>query len=97
MATTVKDLLESFPEFEDVACKHEKLVKAKLADADLLVDPKVYGEKAGLACKYIAAHLIAISPCGKSAGLSNEHGSSAYKSMVKELKTIGGAVGCRVI
>lgn len=97
MALTLKDFLKSFPEFDEVSHDERDLVLAKLAEAESLIDRSVYASNADTAVKYMAAHLIAISPCGQSAGLSGEHGTSAYRPLLKHLKRTAAAVGVRVI
>lgn len=98
MSVTRETFLESFPEFEDIACKHRDLFDAKLAEAALLVDGEVWGDQEELGCKYLAAHLLAISPCGRSAGLTDpkKPNETSYGNMFDMWKRAVSS-GCRVI
>jgi len=92
MAVTLETFLRDFPEFEDIACKEEAFVLAKIALAEDMTDADYYGTSADAAWGYLAAHLIASSPCGISASLATDTQSSSYSAMLDSLKARGFAV-----
>lgn len=99
MAVTRDVFLLSFPEFYDVSCKHRDLVDAKIAEAHTLIDATAYGTNYETAVKYMAAHLIAISPCGRAARLSSDReiGKSRYSALLADLKHATSGMALRVI
>ncbi|KKN75983.1 hypothetical protein LCGC14_0375400 [marine sediment metagenome] len=76
MAVTVETFIESFPEFRSASVD---VIKAKLAEAVLQVDAKVWEGKTDLGVKYTAAHLLALSPFGRQAKLVSKDGSTTYE------------------
>ncbi len=93
MAVTVEIFLESFPEFKTAKIE---TIKAKIADAVLQVDAKVWEAKTDLGVKYTAAHLLALSPFGRQAKLVSKDGSTTYGKHLDDL-IMQVASGFRVI
>jgi len=75
MAVTLASFRAAFPEFEvaDAA-----LVQAKLDEAVLALDERVFGVRFDEAVQYFAAHRLAISPFGQNARLVAKDGSTTY-------------------
>lgn len=92
MAVTVQELVDSFPELEPL-CGKKGFIEAKLMLATEMIDPAAYGPKADLATKMMAMRLIALDPCGRAAGLSDDKGNTIYDSITKQSTF---AIGCRV-
>ena len=86
MAVDFTSFVADFPEFEPAG---RQLVESKLADARLRVDAAVWEAKTDLGVKYLAAHLLALSPFGQQARLVAKDGSTTYgkhhKQMVHEV------------
>lgn len=60
---TSSEFLARYPEFKTVGTA---LLNAALADALAQIDASIYGSKKDLAQGLLAAHLLAISPFGRS-------------------------------
>ena len=100
MAVTLSDFRARFPEF---ALAPDALVNACLADAAGQIDVAVWGGKANMGVKYLAAHLIATNPSGEFArlskaqlGLLQSPWDTQYKEAYDALKR-SVAAGFRVI
>lgn len=92
MALSLSSFRTRFPEFNPGA---DALVESCLAEALLSTPADVWGDKADAAQGLLAAHLLALSPFGRTAKLSSVKGESTYgtqrKAMARAL-----ALGCRV-
>lgn len=72
----------SHPEFSEV---DDELISAKIAEAELEVDPDVWRNKADVGVMLTAAHKLAISPYGQQARQTNDNGDTTY---MKELRRV---------
>ena len=63
---TLATFLVSFPEFTSIDSAY---VHAKLDEAELQIDPDVWGTLETAGHGYLAAHLLALSPFGNTAKL----------------------------
>lgn len=75
MAVTLASFRVAFPEFEGA---DDSLVQAKLDEAVLALDERVFGARFDEAVRYRAAHTLAISPFGQNARLVAKDGSTTY-------------------
>jgi len=66
MTVTVDQIKAEFPEF---AATDSWLISRRIDDAMRLVDSTAFGEHADAAVKYLACHLVALSPHGEPARL----------------------------
>lgn len=66
MAIDSSSFLTDFPEFDSTPVKD---INAKIAQAELQVDAKIWGTKADLGVGYLTAHLLAMSSNGQFARL----------------------------
>ena len=82
-----------FPEFADLA---DSLVTAKIGEAQRRCDAGLWGSKYQDGVFYLAAHLLAISPFGQDARLSQANNETVYYSEHKRLQSMV-ATGARVI
>jgi hypothetical protein len=87
MTVTVDQIKAEFPEFANT---DSGLIGFRLADAARLVDPSAFGLNTDAAVKYLACHLIALSPHGEPARLveSQEPGgaSTTYERQYLAIK-----------
>ena len=93
MAVDAAQMQAEFPEFADIPVDD---ITAKIADAVLFVNTTTWGEFTDLGVKYMAAHLLAISPFGEIAKLDAKDGSTVYLRTFN-MKKVAVASGCRVI
>jgi hypothetical protein len=93
VAVTVNQFIVRFAEFCDA---DKDLVQACIDDAELMIDRSWYGDKADMAVRYKAAHLLAINPLGEMARLEKDKHSTTYGKIFSKIKGSIGA-GCRVI
>lgn len=75
MAVDFKSFVADFPEFEPAG---KPLIDSKIADARLRIDAEVWDLKTDLGVKYLAAHLLALSPFGQQSRLVAKDGSTTY-------------------
>jgi hypothetical protein len=61
----------SFPEFSEGGAPQLALVQAKLDEAQLQIDEDVWGDHADAGHGYLTAHLLAMSPMGNTAKLTD--------------------------
>ncbi len=66
---TLATFYASFPEFADGGAPQNALVQTKLDEAELDIDPAVWGAKATIGHGYLTAHLLAMTPLGNTAKL----------------------------
>jgi hypothetical protein len=78
MSVDFASFVADFPEFEPAG---RTLVDSKIADARLRIDASVWDLKTDLGVKYLAAHLLALSPFGQQARLVAKDGSTTYGRM----------------
>lgn len=84
---------ERFPEFEDT---DEKLIKMALAEAQSEMNRSYWREFFDVACFYLAAHKIAISPMGEPARLEGMSEKNIYQLEYERLCR-SAFLGARVI
>lgn len=86
MTVEARDFLARFPEFEPAP---PAMIGAAIAEAKRGVDADVWREKTDDGVRWLAAHLLAISPFGQQARLVSKEGSSTYgehhKMLVKSV------------
>lgn len=70
MAVTADQIRDEFPEFAKTSAK---LVQAKLGEAALRCEATAYGALYDMAVKYLACHLIAMSPGGEALRIKYPH------------------------
>lgn len=75
MAVTLASFRVAFPEFGEAS---DSLVQAKLDEATLALDARVFGVRFDEAVRYRAAHTLALSPFGQNARLVAKDGSTTY-------------------
>lgn len=94
MAVNLDSFVTRYPEFKSLSCQEQAFVEAVLEEARTVINPESFGDQTDKAVMLYAAHQIALSPCGRSAGLSSK-GQSPYEM---ELDDAAGAAtfGCRV-
>lgn len=92
MALALATFRTRFPEFAPAA---DALVEACLAEALLQTPSDVWGTKADAAQGMLTAHLLAISPYGRTAKLVSAKGESTYGQR-RQAMTRALAAGCRV-
>lgn len=92
MALSRTDFRARFPEFATAA---DAIIDACLAEALLQTPSDVWGTKADAAQGLLTAHLLAISPFGRTAKLVSSKGDSTYGQRRREM-TRALAAGCRV-
>lgn len=92
MAVTAAQIKAEFPEFADTA---DADIDAKIADAVSCVNVDAWGDQTDFGVKYMAAHLLAISPLAECAKLDTD-GNTVYLTIFERKKRTV-ASGCRVI
>jgi hypothetical protein len=75
MTVTLASFRVHFPEFEGAS---DSLVQAKLDEAALALDERVFGARFDEAVRYLAAHRLALSPFGQTARMVAKDGSTTY-------------------
>lgn len=91
MAVTIQSFLGSFPEFSksDLA-----LINAKLQEAILEVDARVWVRLTDTGVGYLTAHKLALSPFGQNARMVAKDGITTYWTHYQRLAAIvGGSYG----
>jgi hypothetical protein len=83
---TSASFVQEFPEFFNAIEKYPGLVDAKLAEASRRIASKVWGEKTDDGIKYLAAHLLALSPYGQGMRLVAKDGGTVYQETYERLK-----------
>jgi len=96
MAVTAVSLVARYPEFEDAVTAYPAMVDACIAEAALMVDGNVYGDKADMAVTSYAAHLIALNPIGELARLDKKSDKTTYLIHFTNIKK-SVAAGFRVL
>jgi hypothetical protein len=93
VAVTVESFLEAFPEFAPMHAEDEPLVVAVLARAERRIGNNWTDDsKRDLAVELQCAHMLAMSPAGRNARLSEPGEKTAYECELKEMKK-GNAFG----
>lgn len=86
MAVSVGQIVVEFPEFANT---DQGLIAAKLADAQQQLDATAFGDDYDAAVKYLACHLIAVSPSGEFARLDpteeTDGASSTYERQFRRI------------
>lgn len=96
MAVTVEEFIAQFPEFDE--CPAD-FIQPFLDDAEECIDRTIWGETKGdIGQKYLAAHMIALSPFGQQARLVTDKNpkTTTYGQHYNAIK-MKVASGCRVI
>jgi len=75
MVVDFHDFLARFPEFEPA---DSSMVASAIAEATRGVDASVWGDKTEDGIRWLAAHLLAITPWGQQARLVSKDGSTTY-------------------
>ena len=93
MAVTAAQIILEFPEFADIPVAD---IDFKIADAVGRINAEIWGTLTDQGVKYLACHLLAVSPLGEQAKLETEEGGTVYFQTYERLmKSV--ASGCRVI
>ena len=82
MAVERRDFLARFPEFEPAS---KGMIDEAIAEAARNVVGGVWREKNDDGVRWLAAHLLAISPFGQQARLISKDGSTTYGKRFAEL------------
>lgn len=82
MAVTVSSFKARFPEFNNT---DSDLVQSALDEALLQVNATVFDSKRDLGIQYLAAHILAVSPFGEPARLSDDSQSTIYYRRFQKL------------
>lgn len=80
---SVRQFRAQFPEFRTT---DTSVVERGLADARLQINASVWGDKADLGIKYLAADLIASGPVGEKARLKKDTSTTTYERAYERLK-----------
>ena len=75
MAVDIRSFLSRFPEFEPAG---KPMVREGIAEATRGVDTGVWGAKTDDGIRWLAAHLLAITPWGQQARMVSKDGSTTY-------------------
>ena len=96
MAVSVEQLRGEFPEFVNT---NEGLLTGKIADATAMLNASAFGEMHDQAVKYMAAHLVALSPGGEFARLDpNAEEDGARTLYERQYMAIArGVIGAMVV
>lgn len=83
---TVAEFRVRFPEFGNgTTGASDALIQSKLDDADSIVHPDTWGDRARQAAYYKAAHLVALSPYGADMRLSGADLQTTYGTQYDSL------------
>ena len=85
MAVTVAQIKAEFPEF---ARTDPAILTAKINDAMALIQPSTFGDDYDQAIKYLACHLLTLSPSGEFARLKQRDPDGATSTYERTYKTI---------
>lgn len=96
MAVSVQQLRSEFPEFVNTS---SGLLAGKIADATAMLNAHAFGEMHDQAVKYLAAHLVALSPGGEFARLdASEENDGARTLYERQYMAIAkGVLGAMVV
>ena len=96
MAVSVEQLRSEFPEFANT---NSGLLAGKIADATAMLSAAAFGELHDQAVKYMAVHLVALSPGGEFARLDpNEEADGARTLYERHYMAIArGVLGAMVV
>lgn len=83
-----------FPEFNTAP---DILVQSRLDQAEIRIDPAVWGVRAGEGQAYLAAHLLALAPGGQFARMVSDKGKTTYGSQYDEMVIQVAGLVMRVI
>jgi hypothetical protein len=86
---TLASFLQAFPEFSDGSAPQNTLVQTKLDEAAEGIDVSVWGEQATTGHGYLTAHLLALSPMGNTAKLTDGGGTTYEKHYARLVKMVG--------
>ena len=86
MTVTAESFLEAFPEFLPLHAEDEALVPAVIARAELRIGDIWRESLRDIAVELQAAHMLALSPAGRNAKLSEPGKPTAYWAELQCLK-----------
>ena len=75
-------------EFAEFAGASDSIVQAKLTQAEAETDAAVFGAQVDDAVKYLAAHLLALSPFARDMKLVDKGGETVYGRQRRRLERI---------
>lgn len=82
MTVSVRQFRAQFPEFRNTATA---VIERGLADAALMIGA-IWGDKADIGQKYLAADLIASGPLGEKARLKKDDTMTTYRAKYNSIK-----------
>lgn len=96
MAVSVAQLKSEFPEFVNT---NEGLLAGKIADATAMLNAAAFGEMHDQAIKYMAAHLVALSPSGEFARLDANEEADGARTLYERvyMAIMRGVLGAMVV
>jgi hypothetical protein len=97
VAVTTESFLEAYPEFEVVSEQHPALLPAILARAERRISVSWPTETRDDVVELQIAHMLAMSPAGRNAKLSEPGGCSAYEEELKLRKRANALAKLRVV
>ena len=83
MSISIRQFKAQFPEFRTTP---DAVISRGLSDALLQINVSLWGTKADLGQKYLAADLIALSPPGEKARLKKNENITTYEKVYNRLK-----------
>jgi len=87
MTVTAASLIAEFPEF-DLDGSNTAIIQAKIDAATLRTDATVWGTMRDEGIKYLAAHLLALSPFARELKLANDNGETIYGKMRRDMEMV---------
>lgn len=78
MTITLASFLAEFPEFDPEDGSRDDLVQAKIDAAYLRTNAAVWGDMRDEGAKYLAAHMLALSPFARELKLADTSGETMY-------------------
>jgi hypothetical protein len=93
---SVEQLRDEFPEF---AHTNEGLLAGKIADASAMLNAHAFGDVHDQAVKYMAAHLVSLSPGGQFARLDPNEEEDGARTLYERqyLALQRGVIGAMVV
>lgn len=96
MAVSAEQLRAEFPEFANTDLG---LLNGKIADATAMLSASAFGDQHDQAVKYMAAHLVALSPGGEFARLDPSKEEDGARTLYERqyLAVQKGVIGAMVV
>lgn len=85
MTVSLDSFVTSYPEFKEISCSDSALLEAKLAEATRFVSTCAFDALSDDAVMAKAAELLALSPCGRRAGMTDKKGNTGYTQIFDAL------------